>query len=64
MRRKSRAAKNRELAANARDLVASLKNAASKEEMLAIARCYETLALQAEDQTAESRVSEPTKAKG
>jgi hypothetical protein len=44
--------------------VASLKNAASKEEMLAIARRYETLALQAEDQTAELRVAGPTKGKG
>jgi hypothetical protein len=61
---KSRAAKNRELAANARDFAAALSDPASKEAMLDIARRYEALALLAEGQMAELRVAQPAKGKG
>jgi len=61
---KSRAAKNRELAANARDFAAALSDPASKEAMLDIARHYEALALLAEGQMAELRVPQPAKGKG
>jgi len=61
---KSRAAKNRELAANARYFAAALSDPASKEAMLDIARRYEALALLAEGQMAELRVAQPAKGKG
>lgn len=63
MPRKSRAAKNRELAANARDFAATLNDPAAKEVMLDIARRYEALALIAEGQMAELRLAKPNKGK-